>query len=68
MLHKALYDLKQVPRAWFDKLKTTLLHWSFENSKFDTSLFIHKSASKLLLLLVYVDDILIIGDDTDLIQ
>uniref|UniRef100_A0A803NG14 Reverse transcriptase Ty1/copia-type domain-containing protein n=1 Tax=Cannabis sativa TaxID=3483 RepID=A0A803NG14_CANSA len=41
LLHKALYGLKHAPRAWNDKLKQTLLHWGFQGSKFDCSLFIH---------------------------
>lgn len=66
-LHKVLYGLRQELRAWFDKLKTTLLHWGFENSKSNTSLFVHKLASKLLLMLVYIDDILITSDDINMI-
>ena len=31
-LRKALYGLKHAPRAWFEKLKGTLLTWSFHNS------------------------------------
>ena len=40
-LHKALYELKQAPRDWFDKLKNALLDWGFQNFVSDTSLFIH---------------------------
>ena len=58
-LKKALYGLKQAPRAWFDHLKTALLDWGFVNSVSDTSLFHCRVNDKLLLVLVYVDDILI---------
>ena len=67
-LKKALYGLKQAPRAWFDRLKTALLDWQFVNSVSDSSLFHCKVNNKLLLVLVYVDDILIIGEDSILIS
>lgn len=31
-LNKALYGLKQAPRAWFEKLKSWILHWGFSHS------------------------------------
>lgn len=57
--HKSLYDLKQALRAWYDKLKGYLLQWGFINSSSDTSLFLRRSESSLILILIYVDDILI---------
>lgn len=47
-LHKALYWLKQAPKAWFDKLKESLLLWGFNHNKYDSSLFYLVSASKVL--------------------
>ena len=62
-LHKALYGLKQAPRAWFETLREALLiTWGFHNSVSDTSLFYSHKHGRMLLLLVYVDDILITGD------
>ncbi|KAH9726247.1 retrovirus-related pol polyprotein from transposon RE1 [Citrus sinensis] len=34
-LQKALYGLRQAPRAWFDKLKNALCSWGFNNSKYN---------------------------------
>ncbi|KAL6324112.1 hypothetical protein AAG906_006383 [Vitis piasezkii] len=67
-LQKTLYGLKQVPRAWFHKLKEALHTWGFISSTSDTSLFIYKHNDNFLLLLVYVDDLLITGNNAPLIQ
>jgi len=40
-LHKALYDLKQAPRAWYNALKDFLVTYGFINSIFDTPLFVN---------------------------
>ncbi|KAK9163944.1 hypothetical protein Syun_004846 [Stephania yunnanensis] len=67
-LHKALYGLRQAPRAWFDQLKSTLLSWGFHNSKV-TALCSSIIMSKLCCMsLVYVDDIIIIGSNQSSIQ
>nr|CAN68533.1 hypothetical protein VITISV_015978 [Vitis vinifera] len=63
----SLYELKQAPRAWFEKFRSTILSFSFTQSQYDYSLFFYKSASSIVLLLVYVDDIIIIGTDCSLI-
>ena len=59
--------IKQDPRAWFDKFQSTLLQFSFDQSKYDSSLFLRKTSTSCVLLLVYVDDIIITGTDSSLI-
>lgn len=66
-LHKALYELKQAPHAWFEKLRSTLFNWGFKELEVDTSLFIYREVcNSIFFLLVYVDDILIIGNNSQL--
>ncbi|RVX21744.1 Retrovirus-related Pol polyprotein from transposon RE1 [Vitis vinifera] len=60
-LDKSLYSLKQSPRAWYTKLSNSLLYLGFVTSKNDSFLFICHSSYGLLLVLVYVDDIIVIG-------
>jgi hypothetical protein len=58
-LCKALYGLKQAPRAWYSRLSTQLLDLGFKGCNSDTSLFIHRSGTELILFLIYMDDIII---------
>uniref|UniRef100_A0A2N9G798 Reverse transcriptase Ty1/copia-type domain-containing protein n=1 Tax=Fagus sylvatica TaxID=28930 RepID=A0A2N9G798_FAGSY len=62
-LHKAIYGLKQAPRAWFSRLSQRLLALGFHGSKSDTSLFIHNSGTDLIFFLIYVDDIIVTGNN-----
>jgi hypothetical protein len=68
LLHKSLYGLKQAPRAWFDKLSTCLVSIGFICSKADSSLFIYHHDTNFILLLVYVDDVIITGNNSTFIS
>lgn len=66
-MKKALYGLRQAPRAWFDKLKRFLVSIGFVVSKSNASLFIRITSEFVLYVLVYVDDIIITGSDSSII-
>jgi len=66
-LKRSLYGLKQAPRAWFEKFRNTLLTFSFTQSQYDSSLFFYKTTTGMVFLLVYVDDIILTGNDIGLI-
>ncbi|KAL8154536.1 hypothetical protein AgCh_000052 [Apium graveolens] len=60
---KSLYGLKQASRQWFAKLVGELTARTFYQSKNDYSLFIKQNAGKSTVIVVYVDDIILTGDD-----
>jgi len=62
-LHKSLYGLKQAPRQWFAKLSFKLLDYGFVRCYVDYSLFTYKKEGKFMVLLVYVDDLVLTGND-----
>jgi hypothetical protein len=64
-LRRALYGLKQAPRAWFERFVSVIKAAGFTPSDHDPALFIHLSSRGRTLLLLYVDDILITGDDVE---
>ncbi|RVX06393.1 Retrovirus-related Pol polyprotein from transposon RE1 [Vitis vinifera] len=66
-LKHSLYGLKQAPWAWFEKFRNTILSSSLTQSQYDSSLFFHTSVLGIVILLVYVDGIIIIGTNCDLI-
>nr|GEU88809.1 ribonuclease H-like domain-containing protein [Tanacetum cinerariifolium] len=62
-LNKSLYGLKQASRQWNAKLTTALAELGFEQSRFDYSLYTNHNGDEFIALLVYVDDIVITGND-----
>ncbi|KFK30733.1 hypothetical protein AALP_AA6G020200 [Arabis alpina] len=67
-LHKSIYGLKQSPRAWFDKFSTYLLEFGFVCSKKDPSLFVYSKGKDIIMLLLYVDDMLITGNSSRVLE
>jgi hypothetical protein len=57
-LKKALYSLKQAPRAWYKRLRDFLLSKGFKMGKVDTTLFTKKIGKDLFVLQIYVNDII----------
>jgi histone deacetylase 1/2 len=66
-LQKSLYGLKQAPHAWNSKFTSYLPSIGFHMSHSDPSLFIKKTDSHLVILLLYVDDIIITGFDSQMV-
>lgn len=67
-LNRALYGLKQTPRAWYERLNGALIQFGFKSSRCDPSLFTYASGSNLVYALVYVDDIILTGSSPSIIS
>jgi len=68
-LVKSLYGLKQAPRAWYEKLTEHLLKLNFKHYDLDdATLFVKKVGKIVVYLLVYVDDILMTGNNESYIS
>jgi len=62
-LNKAIYGLKQAPCAWYTELTNFLISVGFRKTHSDHSLFTLHSHNTVIFLLVYVDDIVITGNN-----
>lgn len=61
-LQNSLYGLKQASRKWYEKLTALLLHQGYTQSASDYSLFTLKTDIHFTAILVYVDDIILVGN------
>jgi len=64
-LKKTLYGLKQASRAWFEKFSIVISSLGFVYSSHDSALFIKCTDAGRIILSLYVDDMIITGDDID---
>lgn len=63
-LRHSLYGLKQSPRAWFGKFSSIVQNFGLKHSEANHSVFYcHTSLGKCVYLVVYVDHIVITGND-----
>lgn len=60
-LKKALYGLRQAPRAWNAKLDSSLLSLGFQKSTAEHGVYVRGKGAARLIVGVYVDDLIITG-------
>ncbi|CAL1406107.1 unnamed protein product [Linum trigynum] len=63
-LRRAIYGLHQAPRAWYTALSSFLVEFGFRKSHSDESLFVYHRSGVTLYFLIYVDDLLLTGNDS----
>eukprot|EP00253_Pinus_taeda_P036492 PITA_36492 len=62
-LKLALYGLKQAPRAWYTRIDNYFTRLGFTKSEADANRYHIIVDGKLLIIVLYVDDLILIGDD-----
>lgn len=63
-LKKSLYGLKQSPGAWFEPLgKVVQGHGCCQSLSDHTKFYKHSREGKIAILIIYVDNIILIGSD-----
>jgi len=61
-LKKALYDLKQAPRDWYERLDKHIQQQGFKRESTDNNLYIKFEGGHFLIIVVDVDDIKALGE------
>ncbi|QHO13807.1 Retrovirus-related Pol polyprotein [Arachis hypogaea] len=68
-LKKSLYGLKQAPREWYTKFDSFMEGHGYSKTSFDHCVYVKKfSDGDFIILLLYIDDMLIVGHDTKKIE
>nr|GFA09694.1 retrovirus-related Pol polyprotein from transposon TNT 1-94 [Tanacetum cinerariifolium] len=62
-LKKSIYGLKQASRNWYHKFTKSLMNLGYKQSRADHSLFIYKDADVYVAALIYVDDVILVGNN-----
>jgi hypothetical protein len=68
LLQKSLYGLKQSGNCWYGSINKSLLDWGFQRNLAEHCVYWKWEAGKLLLIGLYVDDLLIVGQDLGQIE
>jgi hypothetical protein len=67
-LKKSIYGLKQAPRAWYEKMENFLLDTGISRCHFDPNVYTKKIGIHLIILVLYVDDLILIGSDPKILN
>jgi hypothetical protein len=67
-LKKSLYGLKQYPRAWYGRIDSFLTRLGFTKSKDDSNLYFKVMNDDPVILLLYVDGLLLTGEENLIIE
>jgi len=67
-LKRSLYGLNQSPRIWYQKFDTCILSLGFVRSKANHYIYSKEEGVNFIYVSLYVDDILLIGNNMDTIK
>lgn len=67
-LKKALYGLKQAPRAWYQRIDKFFKNIGFIRCAYVANLYVLKKCGKIVLVVLYVDDLNITGNNEDMVN
>ena len=62
-LKRELYGLKQAPRAWYTRIDSYFTGLGFTKSEADANLYQIVVEGKILIIVLYVDDLILTGDE-----
>ncbi|RVW44373.1 Retrovirus-related Pol polyprotein from transposon TNT 1-94 [Vitis vinifera] len=66
-LNKSIYGLKQASRQWYLKFDRIITQNGFKKNTVDRCIYLRVSGSSYIFLVLYVDDILLASNDSDLL-
>ncbi|KAH9750232.1 hypothetical protein KPL71_013800 [Citrus sinensis] len=67
-LVKSLYGLQQAPKQWHEKFDHTMITSGFKINECDKCVYVKETENGYVILCLYVDDMLIVGSDDDMIK
>jgi Reverse transcriptase (RNA-dependent DNA polymerase) len=67
-LKKTLYGLKQAPRAWNTRIDSYFKENGFKQCPFEAVIYVKARKDELLILALYVDDMILMGNNQRLID
>jgi hypothetical protein len=65
---KALYGLQESAKLWYVTLGKTLCSIGFQRSNYDHALYYKRVGAELVVILVYVDDMILAGEEQQVLQ
>lgn len=64
-LLKALYGLRQAPRAWYARLNRCLKELGFSKCPYEHAVYTKRKGNEFLIIAIYVDDLLVTGSSIE---
>ena len=65
---EGLVWLKQAPQAWYERIDSFLSSMGFTKSKADPNLYLKVVKDEPVILLLYVDDLFLIGNEKQIME
>lgn len=62
-LHKALYNLKHAPRAWYKKIDSYMVELGFIKYRYEYGVYVQSKGGDITIICLFFDDFLVKGNN-----